>query len=265
MYEKPEASYYGMLRANVRYDRRLKPMEKIMYTEITCLSNKYGYCYAMNKYFTELYGVSKETVSRWISNLVKLGYVQRVITYKKLSSEIDKRYLTINPIPIDLDIKGGVDLNINRGDDNNVKGPIDDKVKDNTTSFINTININIGCVYCVLNKYPNRKGKVSSLRYIPKLIKKYKIAKVSRAIDRYVEDVAHQRNEGFESLAYKNGSTFFNAGIYDYLDDNYVKPGEVPAPKKKIVKPRNTTSLNDAMTKPEFKKIDFDFGSLIKK
>ena len=51
--EKP--SYYSIITADVRYDERLKPNEKLLYSEITALSNKYGYCTATNSYFSKLY------------------------------------------------------------------------------------------------------------------------------------------------------------------------------------------------------------------
>ena len=71
--ERPE--YYGILPSKVRYDERLKPMEKIMFSELTALVRKKGYCYASNMYFAALYGVHKSTVSAWISNLAKCGHI----------------------------------------------------------------------------------------------------------------------------------------------------------------------------------------------
>lgn len=71
--ERPE--YYGILPAKVRYDERLKPMEKILFSELIVLSNMKGYCYANNSYFAKLYKVHKNTVSIWINNLAKHGYV----------------------------------------------------------------------------------------------------------------------------------------------------------------------------------------------
>jgi len=76
---KQKPSYYAILPANVRYDNRLKPNEKIIFSEITALSNVKGYCYASNKYFAQLYDVDKLTISRWLSHLQKMGYIE--ITY----------------------------------------------------------------------------------------------------------------------------------------------------------------------------------------
>ena len=66
---KEQPNYYSIIPAHVRYDKELKPMEIIMYGELTALSNKYGYSYASNNYFAELYNVHKKTVSTWISHL----------------------------------------------------------------------------------------------------------------------------------------------------------------------------------------------------
>ena len=65
-----------MIPASVRYDERLKPSEKILYAEITALINIKGYCYATNQYFSKLYGVHKNSISIWINNLIKCGYLK---------------------------------------------------------------------------------------------------------------------------------------------------------------------------------------------
>jgi hypothetical protein len=71
MRENP--SYWAVIPAKVRYSS-LKPNAKLLYGEISCLQNKTGYCTASNRYFSELYGVSKNTVSSWISDLKNLGF-----------------------------------------------------------------------------------------------------------------------------------------------------------------------------------------------
>lgn len=88
-------NYYAILPAKVRYDNRLKPNEKLLYAEITALTNKTGKCFASNSYFAKLYDVTTQSISNWISNLVKYGYVNREIIYKEGSKEILNRYITI--------------------------------------------------------------------------------------------------------------------------------------------------------------------------
>lgn len=68
-------SYYSIIPATVRYDNRLRPAEKLLYGEITALTNSMGYCFATNKYFANLYKVTIHTASQWISHLEKCGYI----------------------------------------------------------------------------------------------------------------------------------------------------------------------------------------------
>ena len=68
--------FYAIIPADVRYDRSLKPNAKLLYGEITALCNKEGFCWADNGYFADLYQVSKETISRWISQLELAKYLK---------------------------------------------------------------------------------------------------------------------------------------------------------------------------------------------
>ena len=54
MSEECTVSYYAIIPANVRYDNELTEKAKLLYGEITCLSNKEGYCFALNNYFAIL-------------------------------------------------------------------------------------------------------------------------------------------------------------------------------------------------------------------
>ena len=68
--------------------------------------------------------------------------------------------------------------------------------------------------------YPNKKNKGQVSKSKKKEI--YKLGEeFRRCIDRYIKDVEEQRRNGFSNLRYKNGSTFFNSGYIDYLDENY--------------------------------------------
>ena len=91
----PKPNYYATLPSEVRYDENLKPNVKILYAEITALCGMNGECFASNKYFADLYGKSKGTISGWVSDLVKAGYIKIEYTYKKGSRQIDHRYIRI--------------------------------------------------------------------------------------------------------------------------------------------------------------------------
>ena len=90
---KEQPNYYSIIPASVRYDKELTPNAKLLYAEITSLLQMNGVCYASNKYFSELYGKNKVTVSRWIKELRERGYISVSYTYKEGSNEIANRYI----------------------------------------------------------------------------------------------------------------------------------------------------------------------------
>ena len=132
-----QPNYYAVIPANIRYDKDLKPMAKLLYGEISALTQKDGKCWATNKYFAELYGLTKETISRLISSLVKKHYITIEIVYKEGIDEIDKRYIQI--------CQEGIDEKINRG--------IDEKVKENNTSNKQYKANNISNEFDIYNNY----------------------------------------------------------------------------------------------------------------
>ena len=139
-------SYYAIIPANVRYDQRLKPNTKLLYGEITALCNEKGFCWASNEYFADLYGVNKETISRWVSDLINYGYLNREIIYKEGTNQIINRYLRINQYPID----------------EKRNTPIDEKVKDNNTSINNTFN---NTKEYIRELPPSKKSKATPTRH----------------------------------------------------------------------------------------------------
>ena len=98
MNEENKVNYYAIIPATVRYSKELKANEKLLYGEITSLSNKNGYCYAQNRYFADLSGVSIETVRRWLSNLQKCGFIQ-IEVKRNENKEVIARYIYIVDIP----------------------------------------------------------------------------------------------------------------------------------------------------------------------
>lgn len=107
-----QISYYAVIPATVRYDKELKAQEKLLYGEITALANRYGYCYAKNKYLAELYDVSIETISRWISKLEKQGYIKTEIIRNENKMIVERRIYIIDN-PCKKESNGGIDENDN--------------------------------------------------------------------------------------------------------------------------------------------------------
>ena len=71
----------------------------------------------------------------------------------------------------------------------------------------------------IWSKYPNKKGKTEAVKGIEKALNKYSKEELIRAEERYKEE-----KKGVDIKYIKNGSTFFNSGYIDYLDENYQKP-----------------------------------------
>ena len=161
-------NYWSILPANVRYDNELKPNEKILYSEITSLMNKDGYCYASNKYFSELYNVDTSVISRWISHLVDKGYLESSLVYKENSKEIAYRKLT-TPLLIKKSIP--IDYLVNT--------PIDYLVKDNNKDL--SINNNIERYIEEIQQF---KPVLNSSDYeiIKKIASKYSLNQVKQAL-----------------------------------------------------------------------------------
>lgn len=71
-----EPQYWAVIPSPVRYDENLTPSEKLLYGEISSLTNKTGYCFAANAYFAELYGLTERTIRRMLADLQEYGYIR---------------------------------------------------------------------------------------------------------------------------------------------------------------------------------------------
>lgn len=71
--ERP--SYFAVLPAKVRYDEELRPNAKLLYAEITALSNARGYCWISNERLGGWFGLSPKTVGSLIQQLAQRGYL----------------------------------------------------------------------------------------------------------------------------------------------------------------------------------------------
>lgn len=236
--ERP--NYYSVIPSEVRYDKELTPNAKLLYGEITALCNGKGVCWASNQYFADLYGTSKETISRWISQLAKKRYIAIKMFYKKDSKEIDKRIISISKfLQTEIPIDENVNTPCQENQSSNVltktsipypqnrQAPLDKNVKENTTS-INNINIYTAKNILQENfekiwkEYPHKKGKAKSFEFYKQWIKGRKISGITRKLtNEQIENAVRKykaecKKNRVEEQYIKHGDTFFNKAILDY-------------------------------------------------
>ena len=125
---RKEVSYFAIIPARVRYDNDLSANAKLLYGEITALSNAKGYCWANNQYFANLYNTTVRTIQRWIKQLVDKEYIISEIIEDEITNEVIERRLYMN----DICIKSNIHPH-----DKNVITPYDKNVIYNNTSINN--------------------------------------------------------------------------------------------------------------------------------
>ena len=120
-----QPNYFAIIPANVRYDKDLTLLARLLYGEITALSNKEGYCFALNTYFANLYGVTNRTIINALNSLLKKGYIKTEIKYyKETKRVIERRIYIIDPVKI-----------ISPGSEKNFTRPRENNFTDNNTSI----------------------------------------------------------------------------------------------------------------------------------
>lgn len=100
------------------------------------------------------------------------------------------------------------------------------------------------CFERLWKQYPNKRGKGQVSDTKKKTLYEIGEEKIERALKRYLDDLSKDSNWRKP----QNGSTFFNSGYVDYLDENYEKPPE-PNPQ------RNPASILECER-------DYDFDNL---
>ena len=113
--QKP--GYWAVLPAAVRYDPQLPPSAKILYAEISALTDQRGFCFASNDYFQKLFQISDRTLQRLFKSLQKHGYIR--IQDGDGGAGRRKIYAGINPLAENPDKNVGVTPTKMSGSNNN--------------------------------------------------------------------------------------------------------------------------------------------------
>ena len=218
MREQP--TFFGILPANVRYSKDLTDFQKLLYVEISALTQANGYCYADNSYFAELYGKEVETISRNITKLVKYGFLSREIKYKGNTKEIESRFLRV--IPLDKNINTPCQNN-QEGTDKNINTPIDKNVKDNNTrdkQYKNnkkiykkesSLDYSFDDFYQL---YPNKKSQDKARVSFEKAIENETFPKTYQELHQCLLPLIVKANFGFPMKYIKHPTTWLNQGCW---------------------------------------------------
>jgi hypothetical protein len=132
-------NYYAIITANVRYSTKISDSAKLLFGEITALSNKHGYAFPSNQYLAELYDTSERTIQRRLKELKDNGFINVILIRDKDSKEVLQRQ--IYPKTSEDSTMGGHDKSVTRGPDKSVGRSPDKSVGYNTTR-VNVINNN---------------------------------------------------------------------------------------------------------------------------
>jgi len=92
----PNPNYYSILTADIRYNQNITDSEKILFSELTALANKNGYCHASNKYFTSIYNVSTRTIQNRLRKLKNHGFIKIELEYYPQSKRVQTRKIYIS-------------------------------------------------------------------------------------------------------------------------------------------------------------------------
>ena len=107
------AGQWAVLPAEVRY-ADIHMGAKVMYAEISALTNRYGHCFAANSYFQRLYGVGERTIQRYLTELEQGGFIQ--ILDGNGGKGRRRIYAGINPLYKNPDKNDGVPENPDKND-----------------------------------------------------------------------------------------------------------------------------------------------------
>jgi len=184
--EKENPSYYTVIPADVRYDKNLSLLEKLLYAEIIALTNKEGYCWASNQYFARLFDKNDKYISSKINHLAKLGYLK--INVDRAGGNSRKIWIPIQK-------------NLNTYSEK-AEHPYSEKAEHNNTSINNTNNITTKNTIAsdeasIIAQYFN---KVFSKQYrltpdrtkrIKLRLKSYTVDEIKKAIDNLKQSKFH--------------------------------------------------------------------------
>ena len=200
---------YITIQGWMRTDLKLSGNELIVYAIIYGFSqNKQGEFTGSAQYLADWTGCSRRHIMRILNKLVEEKTISKTETVlnnneKRVSYQAERGY---DKMSHNININNNTN-NITR-DTNNVHS-CSESPEETPEEFFER----------AWQYYPNKRGKGQVSEKSKERLMSYGWDNVKRAIDRYLEDL--KKDEWRQA---QNGSTFFNSGYIDYLDENYTPP-----------------------------------------
>ena len=91
--QKEDKNYYISLTREIKNDKTLPSLAKLLYGDICTLAKKHGVCFATNEYFAKEYSVSRSTISRNVKVLQERGLIKVEIKINEYGCRL--RYITL--------------------------------------------------------------------------------------------------------------------------------------------------------------------------
>lgn len=222
---------FGVVPNAVLYDERLKNGEKILYTFISSLSNKSGYCFASNTYLSEIVGVTKNTIKIYLKKLEDLNYINRSYKSCEDNDEVERKIYLVYDELFNVDEvarKSGQGWHENRAGGSTKNVPYNNTsiiIQDNNIRDIESGKSQNYNYDLIVSKY-NLIAKECKLTSIYKLSDKRRI-KLKARLDEIGEDELLKALDKIKESSFLKGNNDRNWKIsFDWLinnDNNMIK------------------------------------------
>lgn len=228
-YKISKPTYYSIIPADVRYDKDLMDKAKLIYSEITALSNSMGYCYASNQYFADLYSITIRQVQTLLKDLSNKGYIKvdrnskprkiHIATVKFSSSYREENFM------VDREENFTHNNTSNNNKKNNTPSP--ELVSEFKAWY---------------SKYPNPRNETQTMKNYISTRKKYSAEQLMSALDNYLADI-EKNNTDKRYIKYSTNFVGREQAFVDYLntpaqpvlteetDDSYIATIEAEDPE----------------------------------
>ena len=207
----------------MRTELKLSGNELIVYAIIYGFSqNKQGEFTGSAQYLADWVGCTRRTIMSILNKLVEEGIISKTETVlnnnekrvsyqaergcEKISQGVKNFHRGCEKISHNININNNT--NNNHRDINNVHS-CSESPEETPEEFFER----------AWQYYPNKRGKGQVSEKSKERLMSHGWDNVKRAIDRYLKDL--KKDEWRQA---QNGSTFFNSGYIDYLDENYTPP-----------------------------------------